>query len=156
VIANPVSNPGQIDVGEYTTARPFSSDPHDWVWQGLITDKMHPTTGHNDVIYAAFSPDGSQVALVANWTNNQVFAVYLAPWSNGQLGTPKEVSPTVRACEAAWRSDGGELVVTQADNGCTNAQGALVRVDPATSGTTTTIRSSASQNPTWKQEPTPS
>jgi beta-lactam-binding protein with PASTA domain len=156
VIANPVSTPNQIDVGEYTTARPFSSSPSDWVWQGLITDKMHPSTGHNDVIYAAFSPDGTQVALVANWTNNQVFSVYLAPWASGQLGTPKQISPTVRACEVAWRSDGGELVVTQADNGCTNAQGALVRVDPASAGTTTTIRSSASQNPTWKQEPTPS
>ena len=156
VIANPVSSPAQLDVGEYTTARPFSSSPSDWVWQGLITDKMHPSTGHNDVLYAAFSPDGTQVALVANWTNNQVFSVYLAPWASGQLGTPKQLAPSVRACEVAWRSDGGELVVTQADNGCTNAQGALVRVDPANSGTTTTIRSSASQNPTWKQEPTPS
>ena len=150
VVAHDPKDKNQIELGEYTTARPFSSSPSDWVWQGLITDKMHGSKGSDAVIYAAFSPDGTQVALVANWTNNQVFRLYTATWSNGQLGTPKPVVPTVRACEVAWRADGGELVVTQADNACANALGSLGRLSLSSPATVTQLRASGAQNPAWQ------
>jgi beta-lactam-binding protein with PASTA domain len=150
VIAHDPKSPNQIELGEYTTARPFSSSPSDWVWQGLITDKMHGSKGTDAVLYAAFSPDGTQVALVANWTNNQVFRLYTASWSNGQLGTPKPVTPTVRACELTWRADGGEVIVTQADNACTSALGSLARLDLGSSATVTQLRASGAQNPSWQ------
>ena len=150
VVAKDPKDSNQIELGEYTTARPFSSSPSDWVWQGLITDKMHGTKGSDAVIYAAFSPDGTQVALVANWTNNQVFRLYTAPWSNGQLGTPKPVTPTVRACEVTWRADGGEVIVTQADNACSNALGALARLSLTSAATVTQLRASGAQNPSWQ------
>jgi beta-lactam-binding protein with PASTA domain len=150
VVAHDPKDTNQIELGEYTTARPFSSSPSDWVWQGLITDKMHGSKGADAVIYAAFSPDGTQVALVANWTNNQVFQLYTASWSNGQLGTPKAVTPTVRACEVSWRADGGEVIVTQADNSCTNALGALARLELTSAATVTQLRASGAQNPSWQ------
>jgi beta-lactam-binding protein with PASTA domain len=156
VIASDNSNPSQVELGEYTTARPFSSSPGDWAWQGLITSKMHGPGGHNDVIYAAFSPDGTQVALITNWLNNSIFRLFTASWKNDQLGTPQAVVPTVRACEVAWRADGGEIIVTQADNGCSLGQGALVRLALSQPGTTSQVRPSNSQNPAWKVEPTPS
>ncbi len=49
-------------------------------------------------------------------TNLSLFRIFTAGWSNGQLGTPKGVTPSIRACEVAWRSDSGELAVTAADN----------------------------------------
>jgi beta-lactam-binding protein with PASTA domain len=150
VIAHDPKDTSQIELGEYTTARPFSSSPSDWVWQGLITDKMHSAKGSDAVIYAAFSPDGTKVAVVANWTNNQVFRLYTASWSGGQLGTPNPIAPTVRACEVAWRADGGEVIVTQSDNGCTNALGSLARVDLASAATQTQLRASGAQNPSWQ------
>jgi hypothetical protein len=116
----------------------------------LITDKMHGSKGTDAVLYAAFSPDGTQVALVANWTDNQVFRLYTASWSNGQLGTPKPVTPTVRACELTWRADGGEVIVTQADNACTSALGSLARLDLGSSATVTQLRASGAQNPSWQ------
>ncbi len=150
VVAHDPKDQNQIELGEYTTARPFSSSPSDWVWQGLITDKMHGSKGSDAVIYAAFSPDGTQVALVANWTDNQVFRLYTASWSNGQLGTPKPVTPTVRACEVTWRADGGEVIVTQADNACANALGALARLQLTSAATVTQLRASGAQNPSWQ------
>ena len=125
VVATDPKDANQTELGEYTSAKPFSSSPADWQWQGLITDKMHGKKAGEGVLYAAFSPDGTQVAIVANWagTNLSLFRVFTAGWSNGQMGTPKGVTPSIRACEVAWRSDSGELAVTAADN-CASGQGA--------------------------------
>ena len=149
VVPDPV-NANQIELGEYTTATPFSANTRDWVWQGLVTDKMHGTKPGEGILYAAFSPDGSQVALVANWGGDpSVFKIFLAPWSNGQLGTPKAVAPAIRACEVSWLADGSAIVVTQADN-CNAGSGSIVRVSPSDSATQTQLRASGGQNPWWK------
>ena len=55
----------------------------------------------------------------------------------GQSGLPGDflltnAKPTgVRACKLAWRSDGRELVVVQADEACGEEVGALVRLPVA-------------------------
>ena len=151
VVATDPTDPNQTELGEYTSAKPFSSSPVDWQWQGLITDKMHGKKSGEGVLYAAFSPDGKTVAIVANWgaTNLSLFRIFTATWSSGTLGTPKGVTPSIRACEVAWRSDSGELAVTAADN-CASGQGALVRVKLSNPGTVTTLRAAGAQNPTWQ------
>ena len=150
VVVDPV-NANQTELGEYTTARPFSTSPRDWVWQGLITDKMHGTRPGEGVLFAAFSPDGKTVAIVANWGGSDLalFRIFTATWSGGQLGTPKGVTPAVRACEVAWRSDSGELAVTAADN-CSTGSGSLERVSLSAPGTVTVLRASGAQNPVWQ------
>jgi beta-lactam-binding protein with PASTA domain/Tol biopolymer transport system component len=151
VVATDPKDANQTELGEYTSAKPFSSSPSDWQWQGLITDKMHGTKSGEGVLFAAFSPDGTQVAIVANWaaTNLSLFKIFTAGWSNGQMANPKAVTPAIRACEVAWRSDSGELAVTAADN-CSSGQGALVRVKLSDPGTVTTLRAAGSQNPSWQ------
>ena len=151
VVATDPKDPNQTELGEYTSAKPFSSSPVDWQWQGLITDKMHGTKAGEGVLYAAFAPDGTQVAIVANWgaTNLSLFRIFTAGWSNGQLANPKGVTPSIRACEVAWRSDSGELAVTAADN-CASGQGSIVRVKLSDPGTVTTLRPSGAQNPAWQ------
>jgi beta-lactam-binding protein with PASTA domain len=141
----------QTELGEYTTASPSSPNTKDWVWQGLVTDKMHGTKPGEGILFAAFSPDGKTVALVANWaeTNLSLFKIFTATWAGGQLGTPTAVTPAIRACEVAWRGDSGELAVTQSDN-CSSGQGAIVRVKLSDPGTVTTLRAAGAQNPTWQ------
>jgi dipeptidyl aminopeptidase/acylaminoacyl peptidase len=151
LVATDPTDPNQTELGEYTSAKPNSSSPVDWQWQGLITDKMHGKKPGEGALYAAFAPDGTQVAIVANWgaTNLALFRIFTASWSNGQLGTPKGVAPSIRACEVAWRSDSGELAVIAADN-CSSGQGALVRVKLSDPGTVTTLRAAGAQNPAWQ------
>jgi beta-lactam-binding protein with PASTA domain len=151
VVAVDPANPNQTELGEYTTANPNSPNTQDWVWQGLVTDKMHGTKPGEGILFAAFAPDGKTVALVANWgvQNTSLFKIFTATWAGGQLGTPTPVAPAIRACEVAWRSDSQELVVTQADN-CNSGQGAIVRVKLSDPGTVTTLRAAGGQNPTWQ------
>jgi hypothetical protein len=151
VVATDPKDANQTELGEYTSAKPFSTSPADWQWQGLITDKMHGTKAGEGVLFAAFSPDGTQVAIVANWaaTNLSLFKIFTAGWSSGQMANPKGVTPAIRACEVAWRSDSGELAVTAADN-CSSGQGALVRVKLSDPGTVTTLRAAGAQNPAWQ------
>ena len=143
--------PQSPEMVEYTTANPNSSNTQDWVWQGLVTDKLHGTKPGEGILFAAFAPDGKTVALVANWgvQNTSLFKIFTATWAGGQLGTPTPVAPAIRACEVAWRSDSQELVVTQADN-CNSGQGAIVRVKLSDPGTVTTLRAAGGQNPTWQ------
>jgi hypothetical protein len=117
----------------------------------MITDKMHGTRPGEGVLYASFSPDGKTVAIVGNWGASDLshFRIFTATWASGQLGTPKGVTPEIRACEVAWRSDSGELAVTAADN-CSTGSGALERVSLTAPGTVTVLRASGAQNPVWQ------
>jgi hypothetical protein len=151
VVAVDPANANQTELGEYTTANPNSPNTQDWVWQGLVTDKLHGTKPGEGILFAAFAPDGKTVALVANWgvQNTSLFKIFTATWAGGQLGTPTPVAPAIRACEVAWRSDSQELAVTQSDN-CNTGQGAIVRVKLSDPGTVTTLRAAGGQNPTWQ------
>jgi beta-lactam-binding protein with PASTA domain len=135
----------------FTSAKPFSSNGADWSPQGLVTDSMHGKRAYESVIYAAFSPDGKQVALAANWGAKDltVFSVFLAPWTPAGLGKPKPLTPTVRACDVAWRSDSKELAVTQMDD-CSRKTGDIVRFDPANPSAATTVRVGAGADPAWQ------
>jgi beta-lactam-binding protein with PASTA domain len=141
----------QTEVLEYTTARPYSTRPSDWVSQGLVTDSMHGTRPREGVLYAAWSPDGQKVALVANWGASDLgfFHVFLAPVSQGAISRPRSIVPQIRACDVSWRSDSAEVVVTQADD-CFRGLGAIVRVDPRRSANQIALRPLGGRDPVWQ------
>ena len=103
----------------YTSKKAFSPDAKDWSKGKFVTDISTPGKG---VLDFSISPDGKRMAAVANFDvdRDNVFQLY--------LGKPKDFLLTeakpqgVRACKVAWRSDGQELVVVQADELCCESQ----------------------------------
>ena len=107
----------------WKSKKAFSPDAKDWGKGKFVTDISNPRKG---VIDMAISPDGKRMAaFVANF-DSEAFQLY--------LGKPKDFLLTdakpqgVRACKVAWRSDGKELVVVQADALCQEDNGQLVRM----------------------------
>jgi len=144
-IAAPAVGQAKNQLFLFTTTRPFAPNASAWSAPGPVG----PATGL--VLFAAFSPDGKQVAAAANWgaKDPSVFSVFLAPWGATGLGAPKQVKPTVRACDVAWRPDGKELAVTQLDD-CGGRNGDIVRFDPANAAAQTTVRTGAGSDPAWQ------
>ncbi len=100
----------------------FSPDPNDWTKGHFVSDIGTPGKG---VLDAAFSPDGSKVAVVSN-QGGSTFRLWFAK-PNDLLLSSATATP-VRACKVAWRSDSKEVVVVQSDAGCTEDVGSLVRL----------------------------
>jgi hypothetical protein len=90
------------------------------------------------VIAAAYSPAGTTVALVTN-VGLPRFQVRLT--TPGALREPSSPPLPVRACEVAWRPDGGELAVVQSDGACSRPLGQIVRLSPRAPRSTTSVTS---------------
>jgi len=73
----------------------------------------------------AISPDGKRAVYVANF-DSDAFELYLGKPTDFTLAKAKPQG--VRACKAAWRSDGVEVVVVHADADCQEDNGELVRM----------------------------
>jgi hypothetical protein len=58
----------------------------------------------------------------------------------------------VSACQVAWRPDGQELAVMQADTACASPLGNIVGVNPSSPTTLTPIATQAA-NPAWQPLP---
>jgi beta-lactam-binding protein with PASTA domain len=126
--------PGTFGMLRYRSNVAFSTNPADWRG-ALATDTS--VTGRG-VIGAAYSPSGSSVALV---TNVGLPRFQLRLTTPGELRRPTAPSLPVRACEVAWRPDGGELAVVQSDGTCSKPLGQIVRVDPHAPRSTTSVTS---------------
>ncbi len=126
--------PGTFGMLRYRSAVAFSTNPADW-HGALATDTS--ATGRG-VIAAAYSPAGTSVALV---TNVGLPRFQLRVTTPGDLRHPSAPSLPVRACEVAWRPDGGELAVVQSDGACSRPLGQIVRVDPRAPRRTTSVTS---------------
>ncbi|MBO9534072.1 MAG: PASTA domain-containing protein [Solirubrobacteraceae bacterium] len=114
---------GAFGLVRYRSARAFSSRTLDWKGGTIVTprDKSGPT-GVRD---GAFSPDGKQLALVANVDSPQ-FQLYVTTPDDLRLEQAKALP--VQACKVAWRPDSKELLVTQSGADCTQPTGQLLRV----------------------------
>ena len=121
IIAFGVRQLGEFGMFRWTSKTPFSTDPKDWGKGKLETDTSKSNEG---VLDAAWSPDGTRLALVSNQGGGP-FQLYLGKKDDFLLASAKPT--TVRACKVAWRSDGEALVVVQADEDCQESVGALVR-----------------------------
>jgi hypothetical protein len=106
----------------YTSKKPFSPDAKDWGKGKFVTDISIPGKG---VIDFSISPDGKRMAAVANF-DTDAFQLYLGKPKDFPLAEAKPQN--VRACKVAWRSDGVELVVVQADELCQESNGQLARM----------------------------
>ena len=121
IIAFGVRQLGEFGIFRWKSKKAFSPDPKDWGKGKLETDV---SKGNEGVLDAAWSPDGTRLALVSNQGGGP-FQLYLGKKDDFLLTEAKPT--TVRACKVAWRSDGEALVVVQADEDCQESVGALVR-----------------------------
>jgi WD40 repeat protein len=101
----------------------FSPDPADWSRGHFVTDISTPSKG---VLDAAISPDGKQLALISN-LGSSFFRLWLAK-PGDFLMTQAKPTP-VHSCKVTWRGDSQEVMVVQADAGCSEDVGSLVRFD---------------------------
>ena len=114
----------EIGMVQYASRRPFSADPADWVSKGFVTDT---TQGGQEVLDAALSPDGKQLAVVVLGRGGRTNL--LMTKSDDFLLQDQRVKPLgVRACKVIWRPDGQELLVVRADRCLGSPTGELIRV----------------------------
>jgi Tol biopolymer transport system component len=106
----------------WRSKKPFSPDAKDWGHGRFVTDLSKSNEGAID---AVLSPDGKQLAVISNQGGGP-FQLYLAKPNDYLLTSAKPTS--VQACKVAWRSDGEQLVVVQADEACSQDVGSLVRL----------------------------
>ena len=150
VVASDPGDTQQVELLQFTSPNPSSGKPPDWISQGLVTDEMHGKRPGDQVVSAAWSPDGEQVAFTANWGSG-VVRLFLAPSKNDELDKGKPVE-AVTGCEVAWRSDGLELAVTQRDAVC-DQPGTIIRVDPANPREQVVLTKAGASNPAWNPLP---
>jgi Tol biopolymer transport system component len=145
-----VDDKDQNELALFTSNRPFSGNPSDWTRIGIVTDQMHGPAATDRVFSAAFSPDGTQLAITANWAGAP--KVFLVPVQGGQIGQSPVPVPQITACELAWRPDGGELAVAARTGGADcNAKGQIIRVDPRAPSKQTVVTTGITNasDPVW-------
>jgi beta-lactam-binding protein with PASTA domain len=135
-------HPREFGMLRYRSARPFSTNPRDW-HGALATDASQPGRG---VIGAAYAPNGEDVALVTN-IGLQRFQLLVTRTDDLRASGARALP--LRACEAAWRPDGGELAVVQSDDACSRPVGQIVRVDPRAPRHAVTV-SSGGRHPAYQ------
>jgi beta-lactam-binding protein with PASTA domain len=122
------TNENQGELLRYASSKPNSANAGDWTDQGYVTDSLHGQRANDYVYYAAYSPDGKQLAFAANW--GKPFAhLFIAPVKDGVLGKHKEYVG-VRGCDLAWRPDGLRLAIVQRGDDCGSDEGQLALIDP--------------------------
>ena len=109
-------NAQRVRHGALKSKKAFSPDAKDWGKGKLVTDTSQPGKG---VIDFAISPDGKRMVAVANF-DSDAFQLYLGKPKDFLLTDAKPLG--VQACKGAWRSDGKEVVVVQADEECSAGQ----------------------------------
>ncbi len=124
ILAGGVDNEkaGVFGVVQWKSKKAFSADTADWSKGRFVTDTSKPGEGVKE---AALSPDGKRLALIAR-TSSTPFRLVLA--KPGDFLLTKAKPTAVRACKLAWRPDGRDLVVVQADEVCSESVGTLSRL----------------------------
>jgi len=122
----------QTEVALFTSATPNSAVPANWNYRGPITDDMHSHTAAEGALYASWSPDGTTLAVSANW-GTPFFHLELLTMSNDlpKPGARPVAVPRVHSCDISWRPDGLVLVVQQSDT-CDGSVSSIMRVVLAT------------------------
>lgn len=115
---------GQFGMMRFTTKKPFSFDPKDWKAPTRFLSDVSETD--KGMIDAAISPDGKQMAVIANFNQPGQFRVELAKRNDFLLQNPTELK--VKACKVIWRPDGKELLIVQADDCNDFVTGDLVKI----------------------------
>ncbi|MGZ4236369.1 MAG: PASTA domain-containing protein [Solirubrobacteraceae bacterium] len=106
--------PGTFGLIQFLSNVAYSGHATDWGQGKVVTSTTTPQQG---VIAGAFSPDGTQVALLSN-VGGGAFHVVLAPRGDYSLAPPAKVT-AIAGCRVAWRPDGQALAVLVAQASCT-------------------------------------
>lgn len=116
-------------VVRWRTTKPFSPNERDWRPGRFVGP---PSSGGKYLLDAALSPDGTRLALVANFSSD-FFQVYLtAPNDFRMNADPRALN--ARGCKLAWRSDSRELAVVDGGPDCMQDTGAIATVPVAGEG----------------------
>jgi Tol biopolymer transport system component len=126
--------PDTFGMVEYTSKKPFSSDPAAWKSKGFVTDTSRPREGALD---AAPSPDGKSLAVVSLGKSGRP-ELFVTKRNDFLLQSGKRVG--VIACKVAWRGDSKELLVVRADDCLGSSTGNLVRVKAQKSSVQRSLR----------------
>jgi beta-lactam-binding protein with PASTA domain len=135
-------DPDVFGVRIYRTATAFTTNPERWSGR-LATDTSTPGKG---VIAGQYSPDAKQIAFVSNLDSSE-FEVVLGDASDLELVDPEATGAA--ACDVAWRPDGKELAVVEADRNCTDPFGKVTRFALAKPRQTTLVADEG-RNPTYR------
>lgn len=142
VPARSAQNHKVFGVRIYQTRTPFATDPE--LWRGRIaTDVATPGKG---VIAAQYSPDSRKIAFVSNLESSD-FEVVFGDAADLQLVDPQTTGAA--ACDVAWRPDGRELAVVQADGDCGEPFGKVARF-AISKPKQTTLVTAEGRNPTYR------
>jgi Tol biopolymer transport system component len=150
------NNKQQAELGLFVSPKANSVDANDWTASGLITDKMHSADKPGESVnFAAFSPDGKQLAFSANFKTGG-YHLFIAPVGEGYKVDPAKARAFIRvnACEVSWWPS-GLLALGQRDLQTCSQAGQIVRADakdPENSKPLTKIGSGA-ENPVWSVKP---
>ena len=147
-IAQDPTNPSQFEGFLYTTAVPSSPLQANWIPRGL---KLKPLRPGDDILFASWSPDGSRVALAANWGSSDpsFFSIFFAPWTGASFGQPKTTNPKIPACTVAWRQDAVELAIRES-NDCQAGNPAITRVNADKPSDSHKLQPVNARNPAWQ------
>jgi hypothetical protein len=153
VLSRPTKNAKQVELELFRSQKANSARAADWNSQGLVTDKLHGGREGDQVHHAAWSRDGTQVAISANWGSTASHLVIVEAKDN-VLGEIKSAFARVRSCEVSWRPDGKELALVQRDNNC-RQPGGVVRFDPSKPNELIPLTNAklGAENPIWSPVP---
>ena len=110
----------------YRSRQAFSPRASDWGRGTFVTPL--DAAGGTAVIDAAISPDGKQLAAIANLDTSE-FRLYLTTPDDLRLEKAKPLP--VQACKVVWRPDSAEVAIVQAGATCGQATGQIARIDVA-------------------------
>ncbi len=143
------ANEKQNELLRYATSKPASANKQDWTDQGYATDSLHGQRVGDNVYYAAYSPDGKQLAFTANWGQSFPYLL-VAEIKEGQIGKPKAFT-SVRGCDLAWRPDGLEIAIVQRAEPECSGDGQIALVDPKKPTEQVILR--PGRSPSWSRGP---
>ena len=136
------ADPNVIGVRIYQTKTAYTTNPE--LWSGRVASDI--STPGKGVIAAQYSPDGKQIAFVSNLESSE-FEVVLGDAADLELVDPKTTGAA--ACDVAWRPDGKELAVVEADGACTDPLGKVTRF-ALSKPKQTTLVADEGRNPTYR------
>lgn len=146
----------QRELAEYTSNTANSSNPASWNPIGAVTDKMHSATKVGEqVLYAAWSPKGDEVAMAVNWGAGLAFHLVTVAAKDDVLDTSKaKAFVRIVACELAW-GPGDQIAVVQRGPSCADPRASIVRLDPTKPDKVFPLTKAAlgGQNPAWTTKP---
>ena len=152
VVATDPTDANQTELGEYTSAKPFSTSPADWQSAGADhrqDARDEAGRGRSSTRPSRRTARRSRSSRTGPRRTCRCSGSSPRRWSNGQLGTPKGVTPVDPGLRGRVALRRRRARRDAADN-CSSGQGAIVRVKLLRLRHRTSCAPPAAQNPSWQ------